>query len=92
MVLSKGRSPASKGTCVVYFLRLRSGALYIGASEDIEQQIDDHKSGHMRGDLASLPALSRGHGSRSRSPAGSGPDQTVAPTVRPATASSRARV
>jgi predicted GIY-YIG superfamily endonuclease len=45
MALSKGRSPASKGTCVVYFLRLRSGALYIGASEDIEQRLDDHCSG-----------------------------------------------
>jgi hypothetical protein len=33
MALSKGRSPASKGTSVVYFLRLRSGAIYIGASD-----------------------------------------------------------
>jgi putative endonuclease len=45
MALSKGRSPASKGTCVVYFLRLRSGALYIGASEDLEQRLEDHASG-----------------------------------------------
>jgi putative endonuclease len=45
MALSKGQRPASKGTCVVYFLRLRSGALYIGASEDLEQRLDDHTSG-----------------------------------------------
>ncbi|MBL9210657.1 MAG: GIY-YIG nuclease family protein [Opitutaceae bacterium] len=45
MALSKGRSPASTGPCVVYFLRLRSGALYIGASEDLEQRLDDHHSG-----------------------------------------------
>lgn len=45
MALSKGLSPASKGTCVVYFLRLRSGALYIGASEDLEQRLQDHVSG-----------------------------------------------
>jgi predicted GIY-YIG superfamily endonuclease len=45
MALSKGQRPASKGTCVVYFLRLRSGALYIGASEDLEQRLDDHISG-----------------------------------------------
>ena len=45
MALSKGRSPASKGTCVVNFLRLRSGTIYIGASEDLEQRLDDHASG-----------------------------------------------
>ena len=45
MALSKGQRPASKGSCVVYFLRLRSGALYIGASEDLEQRMDDHASG-----------------------------------------------
>ncbi len=45
MALSKGQRPASKGTHVVYFLRLRSGALYIGASEDLEQRMDDHASG-----------------------------------------------
>jgi hypothetical protein len=33
MALSQERSPASMGTCVAYFLRLRSGALYISASE-----------------------------------------------------------
>jgi predicted GIY-YIG superfamily endonuclease len=31
--------------CVVYFLRLRSGALYIGASEDLEQRLEDHATG-----------------------------------------------
>ena len=45
MALSKGRSPASKGTSVVYFLRLHSGTIYIGASEDLEQRLDDHASG-----------------------------------------------
>jgi predicted GIY-YIG superfamily endonuclease len=45
MALSKGQRPASKGSCVIYFLRLRSGALYIGASEDLEQRLDDHDSG-----------------------------------------------
>lgn len=45
VALSKGQRPASKGTCVVYFLRLRSGTLYIGASEDIEQRLEDHTDG-----------------------------------------------
>ncbi len=45
MALSKGQRPTSKGTCVVYFLRLRSGTIYIGASEDLEQRLDDHASG-----------------------------------------------
>jgi putative endonuclease len=45
MALSKGQRSASKGTCVVYFLRLRSGALYIGASKDLGQRLDDHASG-----------------------------------------------
>ena len=45
MALSKGQRPASKGTCVVYFLRLRSDIIYIGASEDLEQRLDDHASG-----------------------------------------------
>jgi putative endonuclease len=35
----------SRGTCVVYFLRLRSGILYVGASIDLEQRLDDHASG-----------------------------------------------
>ena len=30
---------------VVYFLRLRSGMLYVGASIDLEQRLDDHVSG-----------------------------------------------
>jgi predicted GIY-YIG superfamily endonuclease len=45
MALSKGQRPASKGACMVYFLRLRSGALYIGASEDLEQRLEDHVAG-----------------------------------------------
>jgi putative endonuclease len=35
----------SRNTPVVYFLRLRSGALYVGASEDLEQRLNDHRSG-----------------------------------------------
>jgi len=35
----------SRGTCVVYFLRLRSGILYVGASVDLEQRLGDHVSG-----------------------------------------------
>jgi len=30
---------------VVYFLRLRSGTRYVGASLDLEQRLDDHVSG-----------------------------------------------
>jgi putative endonuclease len=30
----------------VYFLRLRSGALYIGSTTDLEQRLADHASGH----------------------------------------------
>jgi putative endonuclease len=30
---------------VVYFLRLQSGKLYIGASTDLPQRLDDHVSG-----------------------------------------------
>lgn len=30
---------------VVYFLRLRSGIIYIGASVDLPQRLDDHVSG-----------------------------------------------
>jgi putative endonuclease len=36
----------SRGTAVVYFLRLRSGMLYVGASVDLEQRLDDHVSGN----------------------------------------------
>jgi putative endonuclease len=35
----------SRGTCVVYFLHLRSGALYVGTSVDLEQRLEDHASG-----------------------------------------------
>jgi hypothetical protein len=45
MALSKGQRPASKGMPVVYLLRLRSGVIYIGASEDLEQRMKDHLSG-----------------------------------------------
>lgn len=30
---------------VVYFLQLQSGAIYIGASTDLPQRLDDHVSG-----------------------------------------------
>jgi len=35
----------SKGTCIVYFLRLQAGMPNIGASVDLEQRLDDHISG-----------------------------------------------
>ena len=35
----------SKGIPVVYFLRLGSGMLYVGASVDLEQRLDDHAAG-----------------------------------------------
>src|ERR1019366_945622 len=35
----------SSGTCVVYFLRLRSGISYVGASVDLKQRLDAHTSG-----------------------------------------------
>lgn len=35
----------SKDQAVVYFLRLRSGMLYVGASTDLEQRLEDHVSG-----------------------------------------------
>jgi putative endonuclease len=35
----------SQGTPVVYFLRLRSGSIYIGSSLELEQRIEDHVSG-----------------------------------------------
>ena len=40
-----GSVPVPRATCVVYCLRLRSGALYIGASQDPEQRMADHASG-----------------------------------------------
>jgi predicted GIY-YIG superfamily endonuclease len=36
----------SWGMAVVYFLRLRSGIIYIGSSSDFEQRLEDHASGH----------------------------------------------
>jgi len=35
----------SRGMAVGYFLRLKSGVIYIGASIDLEQRLDDHVSG-----------------------------------------------
>ena len=35
----------SRGMAVVYFLRLKSGIIYVGASIDLEQRLDDHASG-----------------------------------------------
>ena len=35
----------SPGMFVVYFLRLQSGIVYIGASADLLQRLDDHSSG-----------------------------------------------
>ena len=37
--------PVARGTSVVYVLRLRSGAFYIGASQDLEQRLHAHASG-----------------------------------------------
>ena len=38
-------SPGIQRSPVVYFLRLGSGALYIGSSTDLEQRLVDHGSG-----------------------------------------------
>jgi len=35
----------SRGLAVVYFLRLKSGIIHVGASIDLEQRLDDHGSG-----------------------------------------------
>jgi predicted GIY-YIG superfamily endonuclease len=35
----------SRGKSVVYFLRTRSGIIYIGASSDLEQRLEDHATG-----------------------------------------------
>jgi predicted GIY-YIG superfamily endonuclease len=35
----------SRGASVVYFLRLRSGNIYVGAFIDLEQRLGDHWSG-----------------------------------------------
>ena len=45
MALRKGQRPASKGRSAVCFLQLRSGTIYIGASEDLDQRLDEHASG-----------------------------------------------
>lgn len=48
VLLSEARRMApslSRGIAVVYLLRLRSGVIYIGASIDLEQRLDDHLSG-----------------------------------------------
>ena len=45
---SKARRMApslSKGTPVVYFMRLRSGTIYVGTSLDLERRLKDHRSG-----------------------------------------------
>ncbi|HVT29796.1 MAG TPA: GIY-YIG nuclease family protein [Lacipirellulaceae bacterium] len=34
-----------EGVSAVYFLRLRSGRLYVGCSTDLEQRLDDHLAG-----------------------------------------------
>jgi putative endonuclease len=48
----------SRGLCVVYFLRLRSGLIYIGASADLEQRLDDHSSAQACRTTELDPALS----------------------------------
>jgi len=35
----------SRDIPVVYFLRLQSGVIYVGASLDLEQRLEDHASG-----------------------------------------------
>lgn len=35
----------SRGLPVVYFLRLRSGTMYVGASVDLIQRLEDHVAG-----------------------------------------------
>ncbi|MDI1247929.1 MAG: GIY-YIG nuclease family protein [Lacunisphaera sp.] len=43
---AKHLAPAVRaGTAVVYFLRLKSGMIYIGCSVDLEQRLRDHQSG-----------------------------------------------
>lgn len=34
-----------KGMTLVYFLRLRSGVIYVGSSTDLGQRLDDHLAG-----------------------------------------------
>lgn len=35
----------SRGLCVVYFLRLVNGSIYVGASTDLELRLRDHVAG-----------------------------------------------
>jgi putative endonuclease len=44
----------SRGTCDVYFLRLRFGMLYVGASVDLEQHLGAHVSGQACRTIASI--------------------------------------
>jgi len=40
-------APSLSGrTPVVYFLRLRSGVICVGASQDLDQRLEDHASGN----------------------------------------------
>lgn len=36
----------SRGRSVVYFLRLKSGVIYVGCSTDLEQRLEEHLAGH----------------------------------------------
>lgn len=38
-------SDTPEGVAVVYFLRLRSGTLYIGCTTDLVQRVEDHATG-----------------------------------------------
>ena len=48
----------SRGMPVVYFLRLRTGMLYVGASTDLEQRLADHMSGQACRTTALDPPMS----------------------------------
>ena len=48
----------SRGMPVVYFLRLRSGMLYVGTSTDLEQRLADHTSGQAGRTTALDPPMS----------------------------------
>ena len=48
----------SRGMPVVYFLRLRSGMLYVGVSTDLEQRFSDHMSGQACRTTALDPPMS----------------------------------
>jgi putative endonuclease len=46
MLIARRMAPSlSRGTPVVYFLRLRSGTIYVGCSLDLAQRLDDHITG-----------------------------------------------